>query len=193
MRPILADVNPPVTPSSMGKIGPLWSDRPVGPRAGARVRQNFATSCQPGAAAGRSQGQEVCVEVTGFAEYFAARRETVRRTAYLLCGNWYWADDLAQEAFVRLAGAWGRVREPAALDAYVRTCLVRRYLSERRRLWRHRERSTGLPEFGYDDHADRVDLRRTFVEALATHGHDRVRVHVRRERRPARTEGTRTR
>jgi len=108
------------------------------------------------------------MEVTGFAEYFAARRETVRRTAYLLCGDWYWADDLAQEAFVRLAGAWGRVREPAALDAYVRTCLVRRYLSERRRLWRRREHSTGLPEFGYDDHADRVDLRRTFVAALAT-------------------------
>jgi len=33
-----------------------------------------------------------------FTEYFAARRDTVRRTAYLLCGDWHWADDLTQES-----------------------------------------------------------------------------------------------
>jgi hypothetical protein len=25
-----------------------------------------------------------------FSEYFAVRRDAVRRTAYLLCGDWYW-------------------------------------------------------------------------------------------------------
>jgi len=30
-----------------------------------------------------------------------------------------------RRAFVRLAAAWDRVREPAALDAFLRTCLVR--------------------------------------------------------------------
>jgi RNA polymerase sigma-70 factor (sigma-E family) len=103
-----------------------------------------------------------------FTEYFAARRDTVRRTAYLLCGDWHWADDLSQEAFVRLASAWGQVREPAALDAFVRTCLVRVYLSESKRLWRRRERSTRLPELGHDDHGERVDLRHAFVVALRT-------------------------
>ena len=68
----------------------------------------------------------------GFVEYFAARRDTVRRTAFLLCGDWHWADDLTQATFIRLAGAWDRVRDPAALDAFTRTCLVRVYLSESR-------------------------------------------------------------
>ncbi|MGW0431184.1 hypothetical protein ACWDV4_01345 [Micromonospora sp. NPDC003197] len=30
-----------------------------------------------------------------FSEYFAARREAVRHTAYLICGDWHWVDDLA--------------------------------------------------------------------------------------------------
>jgi hypothetical protein len=41
-----------------------------------------------------------------FRDYFMARREVVRRTAYLLCGDWYWADDLTQTAFMRLAVGW---------------------------------------------------------------------------------------
>jgi DNA-directed RNA polymerase specialized sigma24 family protein len=42
-----------------------------------------------------------------FAEYFAARRSPTRRIAYLMCGDWHWADDLTQVAFVRLAGDLG--------------------------------------------------------------------------------------
>lgn len=104
-----------------------------------------------------------------FTEYFAARRDTVRRTAYLLCGDWHWADDLTQIAFVRVAGAWNRVRDPAALDAYTHTCLVRAYLAENRRLWRRREQSTAtLPDVGQRDHAEAVQARLAFVAALAT-------------------------
>ncbi|GAA3212570.1 sialidase family protein [Dactylosporangium siamense] len=33
-----------------------------------------------------------------FSEFYAARRDVVRRTAYLLCGDWHWADDLTQLA-----------------------------------------------------------------------------------------------
>ncbi|GAA3305348.1 SigE family RNA polymerase sigma factor [Dactylosporangium vinaceum] len=74
-----------------------------------------------------------------FDDYFAVRRDAVRRTAYLLCGDWHWADDLTQAAFMRLAVSWGRVRDRGALDAFVRTCLLRSYLSETRRAWRRRE------------------------------------------------------
>jgi RNA polymerase sigma-70 factor (sigma-E family) len=104
-----------------------------------------------------------------FAEYFAARRDSLRRTAYLLCGDWHWADDLTQLTFVRLAGAWSRVREPAALDAFTRTCLVRVYLSENRRLYRRRERSAATPLVpDQTDHADRVSARLDVVEAMRT-------------------------
>jgi RNA polymerase sigma-70 factor (sigma-E family) len=103
---------------------------------------------------------------SNFTRYFVARRDPVRRTAYLLCGDWYWADDLTQVAFVRLAAAWDRVRDPGAMDAFVRTCLLRAYLSETRRLWRRREHTSDqAPEHGVDDIgpvAGRLDL----MEAL---------------------------
>ncbi len=85
-------------------------------------------------------------EEAEFAAYVTAGRDRVRRTAYLLCGDWHRADDLTQIAFVKLYGAWGKVRDRAALDAYVRTCLVRATVDESRRPWR-RERSVDeLPE-----------------------------------------------
>ncbi|MFF4893557.1 RNA polymerase sigma factor [Micromonospora chersina] len=57
-----------------------------------------------------------------FSEYSAARRDVVRRTVYLLCGDWHWADDLTQVAFMRLALGRRKVRDHGALDAFVRTC-----------------------------------------------------------------------
>lgn len=75
-----------------------------------------------------------------FAAYVTARRAHVRRTAYLLCGDWHRADDLTQIAFVKLHGAWLRIRDRGALDSYVRSCLVRATIDESRRPWR-RERA----------------------------------------------------
>jgi RNA polymerase sigma-70 factor (sigma-E family) len=102
-----------------------------------------------------------------FGEYFAARRETVRRTAYLMCGDWHWADDLAQTAFIRLAAAWDKVRDQQALDAFVRTCLFRAYLAETRRVWRRRERSFAEPpESAGHDHTEASVRRVVFTRAL---------------------------
>jgi RNA polymerase sigma-70 factor (sigma-E family) len=86
-----------------------------------------------------------------FAEYFAARRDAVRRTAFMLCGDWHRADDLAQTAFVALHRRWRKVRDRGALDAYVRRTLVRAMIDETRRPWR-RERSVDeLPEVAMAD------------------------------------------
>lgn len=79
-----------------------------------------------------------------FVEYFRARRDTVRRTAFLLCGDWHKADDHAQAAFVALHRHWHRIRDKAALDAWMRRTLVRGVVDESRRPWR-RERSTAEP------------------------------------------------
>ena len=76
-----------------------------------------------------------------FDAYFRARRDAVRRTAYLLCGDWHRADDHAQAAFVALHRHWSRIRDRAALDAWMRRTLVRSVVDESRRPWR-RERST---------------------------------------------------
>ncbi len=79
-----------------------------------------------------------------FDAYFRARRDAVRRTAYLLCGDWHRADDHAQAAFVALHRHWRRIRDPGALDAWVRRTLVRAVVDESRRPWR-RERPTDAP------------------------------------------------
>jgi RNA polymerase sigma-70 factor (sigma-E family) len=81
-----------------------------------------------------------------FAEYFVARRDAVRRSAFLLCGDWHRADDLAQTAFVALHRRWRKVRDRGALDAYVRRTLVRAVIDESRRPWRRERFVDELPE-----------------------------------------------
>jgi RNA polymerase sigma-70 factor (sigma-E family) len=104
-----------------------------------------------------------------FAEYFAARLSATRRIAYLMCGDWHWADDLTQVAFVRLAAAWHRVRDYGALDAFVRTCLVRAFLAETRRSWRKRERSFAevMPQTNVMDSQETTAHRLEIARALA--------------------------
>ena len=58
-----------------------------------------------------------------FAAYFAERVATLRRSAYLLTGNWHDAEDVVQAAFVRLFSVWHRVRRDSA-DAYMRRVLI---------------------------------------------------------------------
>ena len=60
----------------------------------------------------------------GFAEYFSARANAMRGTAYLLCGDWHRAEDLVQNAFVKLYRAWNLLRD-AQNECY--------YISVRRR------------------------------------------------------------
>lgn len=107
-----------------------------------------------------------------FAEYFAARQQAVRRTAYLLCGDWHRADDLAQTAFVSLHRHWRKVRDKAALDAYVRRTLVRAVIDESRRPWR-RERSvpdtTTVPASAVSvtaDTGERVATKEALLDGL---------------------------
>jgi RNA polymerase sigma-70 factor (sigma-E family) len=54
--------------------------------------------------------------------------------AYLLTGNHHQAEDLAQEAFVRLCGRFRHLRDPDAFGAYLRKTLVNLHLSGLRRL-----------------------------------------------------------
>ncbi|MEU3272400.1 SigE family RNA polymerase sigma factor [Saccharomonospora sp. NPDC006951] len=103
-----------------------------------------------------------------FAEYFAAKRDSVRRTAYMLCGDWHRADDLAQTAFVALHRRWRKIRDKAATDAYVRTTLVRAAIDESRRPWRRERQSEELPEPPPrgEQLADRVATREDLLAGL---------------------------
>jgi len=79
---------------------------------------------------------------TGLVAYYEARAAYVRKTAFLLCGDWHLAEDLTQIAFTKLYLAWSRLERHEALDAYVRRVLLRAFLDERRRPWRREHATT---------------------------------------------------
>jgi RNA polymerase sigma-70 factor (sigma-E family) len=103
-----------------------------------------------------------------FAEYFAARRDAVRRTAYALCGDWHRADDLAQTAFVALHRKWRKIRDRGALDAYVRRTLVHAMIDETRRPWRRERFVDEMPEVASTDGevGDAVATRSALLDGL---------------------------
>jgi RNA polymerase sigma-70 factor (sigma-E family) len=71
-----------------------------------------------------------------FRAFAHTRRPALRRTAYLMCGDWHQADDLVQTTLTKLYVAWRRVRTTEAPDGYARRILTRTFLDERRRPWR---------------------------------------------------------
>jgi DNA-directed RNA polymerase specialized sigma24 family protein len=84
------------------------------------------------------------------------------RLAYLLTGEAYLAEDLTQEAFARLVGRIGGIRDEAAIPAYLRKSVVnlackhrRKRGSERAYLQREGPRllteATFLPDLGARD------------------------------------------
>ncbi len=73
-----------------------------------------------------------------FTQYVAARLAQFRRLAFLLCQDWYRADDLVQATITRLYTHWARASALDHTDAYARTILVREFLGEQRSGWARR-------------------------------------------------------
>jgi RNA polymerase sigma-70 factor (sigma-E family) len=81
-----------------------------------------------------------------YREYVAGNLERLRRTAFLLCGDWHTADDLASTVLVKLYRHWRRAARFEHLDAYVRRMLLHAWLDERRRPWRRETATESLPD-----------------------------------------------
>ena len=82
----------------------------------------------------------------GYRDYVAHRMDGLRRTAYLLCGDWHMADDLVSTALVKLLRHWRRISVMEQPDAYVRRMLLRAWLDEKRRPWRREHATAVLPD-----------------------------------------------
>jgi RNA polymerase sigma-70 factor (sigma-E family) len=82
----------------------------------------------------------------GYREYVTHRLDGLRRTAFLLCGDWHHADDLVSIALVKLLRHWRRVSAMEQPDAYVRRVLLRTWLDERRRPWRREHPTSAVPD-----------------------------------------------
>ena len=68
-------------------------------------------------------------EFTEFAEASAPR---LRRAAFLLCGDWHTAEDLAQTALAKVFVSWRKVRRQDAAHAYATRTLINCYLADKR-------------------------------------------------------------
>ena len=79
----------------------------------------------------------------GYVEFVEARQATLRRIAYAVCRDDARAEDVLQEALVKLYLAWSRVQGTGREEAYARRIIVNADLDQRRRPW-HRRRS-GVP------------------------------------------------
>ena len=103
-----------------------------------------------------------------FAELFAEQVWGLRRTAFLLCGNWQRAEDLVQTTFAKVYAARGRVRARVTLPAYLRSTLTRTYIDESRRRWRAERPSEAPPDLPDRRHVDgQTEDRLVLLAALA--------------------------
>jgi RNA polymerase sigma-70 factor (sigma-E family) len=101
------------------------------------------------------------LESSPLAELYRREADSGRNLAFLLTGDWVSADDLVQEAFVRLAGRLAHVRKRGSFHSYLRRTIVNLHISGLRRLRLEREwlrseaasqlRTSSLPDAAASD------------------------------------------
>ncbi|MBS2540155.1 SigE family RNA polymerase sigma factor [Catenulispora sp. NF23] len=111
-----------------------------------------------------ARGDKAAVE-DELEQFVQGRYLALRRTAYLLCGDWHRAEDLVQGTLVKVVVVARRHRVDS-LDAYSRQVLLRLFLDENRRLWRRRERLWAEPLEVVDGTAGDSDVKLTVLSAL---------------------------
>jgi RNA polymerase sigma-70 factor (sigma-E family) len=67
-----------------------------------------------------------------FAEFAETASPQLRRTAFLLCGNWHTAEDLVQTTLAKVFVSWHKIRRRDAVRAYAARTLVNTYLADKR-------------------------------------------------------------
>lgn len=101
-----------------------------------------------------------------FREFARTWTIPLRRMAYLLCGEWHLAEDLVQEALIKLYRVWPRMHGSERIDNYTRRVLLRCWLDEKRRPWRRRERRDGVVPEPVTAEAAESGLSDVLVRAL---------------------------
>ena len=103
-----------------------------------------------------------------FREWATAARPRLRRTGFLLTGDWHLAEDLTQETLLRMYANWGR-SDIRSIDSYARTTLVNLHRQWLRKPSRREQVSDRLPEVAVSDRHEH-DNRTVLLGALAELG-----------------------
>jgi RNA polymerase sigma-70 factor (sigma-E family) len=101
--------------------------------------------------------------MTDFEEFVATREHALLRFAYLLTADRHLAEDLTQEALVRVHRRWRTIERHDRPEAYVRKAIVRQFLTWRRRrssgelaVDEMPDRATTIDEYARADHRDEM-------------------------------------
>jgi RNA polymerase sigma-70 factor (sigma-E family) len=97
-----------------------------------------------------------------FASFAAAVAPRLRRTAYLMCGNWHSAEDRTHTTLTKLFASWNRIGQRDNLGGYATRTLLNTYLAERRR-----RQSSELPAANLPDRAAQVDSPEQRMDIMA--------------------------
>src|SRR5215475_13574669 len=101
-----------------------------------------------------------------FAEFVGTMSPRLRRMAFLLCGDWHTAEDLAQTALAKVFVSWRKIRRQDAVHAYATRTLVNTYLAHRRLKRNGEVLRSWLPEPLAE--APAPETRMMLLDALAT-------------------------
>lgn len=100
-----------------------------------------------------------------FAQFVDVHARELRRTAYLMCGDWQRAEDAAQDALVKMYVAWPRLAGSHALRAYAHRAVTTAVVDQSRRPWRREVAGATPPDQGHDP-TEHVDRHLAVVRAL---------------------------
>src|SRR4051812_40094424 len=90
---------------------------------------------------------------------------SLRKLAYLTCGDWHAAEDAVANTLVKLYPRWRKLDRP---DLYAKTMVYRAAIDERRRPWRReRSASDALPDVALSDASNVTAERMRLRSALA--------------------------
>jgi RNA polymerase sigma factor (sigma-70 family) len=96
----------------------------------------------------------------------------LHRSLFLLCGDWYMADDLVQQTLVIMYTQWDAVGHHAARTSYAGTIMVRLLAREQRSSRAKREQVERMPpDRAEPDHTEELDECLRVRRALATLSH----------------------
>jgi RNA polymerase sigma-70 factor (sigma-E family) len=98
-----------------------------------------------------------------FTSFVLGSQPALRRTAYLMCGDWALASDFVQEAYIRVYRHWPRLRGEAEARSYARKALVSVVIDAKRR-----RSSTEVPVGEIHDHGGPDASERSVDRELLT-------------------------
>jgi RNA polymerase sigma-70 factor (sigma-E family) len=102
-----------------------------------------------------------------FTAFVLGSQPALRRTAFLMCGDWSLASDFVQEALIRVYRHWPRLRGEAEARSYARKAVVSAVIDAKRRRSSSEVPVEEVREVGGPDDAERSADRELLTRCLA--------------------------